>query len=257
MTVEHEAAGVYDAHPGWGRPPSATQRERVERTLELVPEGVRTVLDVGCGDGALSNPLVARGLDVTGVDISAVALRHFRGRGVVGDVARLPFADGRFDLVLCTEVLEHLSAGVYERAVRELERVARRHILVATPNEEYLAAGHVKCAQCGHVYHRNHHCRVFDRAAHAGLFARFQPVETAAVGEREACPLVVWLEQRLLGRYRRRGHRCPVCRGTELVQFRKRGWRRLARKLIRLVGRAAPRRRSARWLATLYAVREG
>ncbi|MFP4056442.1 MAG: hypothetical protein ACLF0G_06200, partial [Candidatus Brocadiia bacterium] len=41
-----------------------------------------------------------------------------------------------------------------------------------------------------------------------------------------------------------------------LVQFRKTAWRRLLRKLIRLVGVAAPRRRSARWLATLYAVRE-
>ena len=70
------AADLCDRNRGWGEAPSWSQRQRVEQTLALVPEGVSSVLDVGCGDGAL-------------------------------------------DLVLCTEVLDHLPVDVYPQATPE------------------------------------------------------------------------------------------------------------------------------------------
>ena len=62
----------------------------------------------------------------------------------MGDVHRLPFRDGAFDYVVCTHVLEHVERP--ERAIRELERVARRGY-VETPsraNEKVLS----------HTFHR-------------------------------------------------------------------------------------------------------
>jgi SAM-dependent methyltransferase len=59
---------------------------------------------------------------------------------VVGDVTRLPFADGSFDVVLATEVIEHtLDAG---RAVSELVRVTAPGGLtvITTPNRLWLWA---------------------------------------------------------------------------------------------------------------------
>ncbi len=256
MSHATNAAEVYNAHPDWGQALPPDQRERVEATLALIPEDVCTVLDVGCGDGALTNPLVERGLEVAGVDISAVALGHFRGRGVVGEVADLPFAADAFDLVLCTEVLEHLPEDVYPAALGELERVARRYLLVTTPNEEYLPARACQCAVCGCVFHRGHHCRTFDQEAHEGLFAGFEALETVPIGRRSCRPLVIRLEQGLLGLYRRGGHRCPLCHSTEAVRRKARGWRKVTKKLIRLVGKLSRKRAAPKWIATLYRARE-
>ena len=75
-------------------------------------EPARSALDLGCGDGALSS--VVRADKLTLADVSAVALE--RARALVPGAeaveldpdAPLPFADGSFDLVVCTETLEHV-----------------------------------------------------------------------------------------------------------------------------------------------------
>ncbi|MBV9467198.1 MAG: methyltransferase domain-containing protein, partial [Solirubrobacterales bacterium] len=45
----------------------------------------------------------------------------------------LPFADDEFDLVAAIEVLEHVSEP--QRTLAEMQRVARRHLLVSVPHE--------------------------------------------------------------------------------------------------------------------------
>jgi SAM-dependent methyltransferase len=73
---------------------------------------VGRVLDVGCGDGRLSAELDAA--ELTGADVSAVALRRARARLPEARLAELepdaplPFGDGEFDLVLIAETLEHV-----------------------------------------------------------------------------------------------------------------------------------------------------
>ncbi len=74
-------------------------------------------LDVGCGEGYYTMPLVRRAGFSVGIDLSGSVLRVFRGlrdfpadrvRLVQSDVERLPFPDGSFDKVLCSHVLEHV-----------------------------------------------------------------------------------------------------------------------------------------------------
>ena len=130
----------YDECPRWGKLVNEAKRERVEGTLRLVPS-VRTVLDLGCGDGMVSSGILAKGMDVTGVDLSRVAIKHFEGKKVVANMADLPFPDRSFDLILCAEVLEHLPGATFEEALEEIERGAARYVVISTPNEEYLPAG--------------------------------------------------------------------------------------------------------------------
>lgn len=88
------------------------------------------ILDLGCGAGFLSNPLAARGWNVTGIDVSessiAVATRRDRTRSVrylVGDARRLSFADESFDVVCAMDFLEHVDDP--QRVIGEAARVLR------------------------------------------------------------------------------------------------------------------------------------
>jgi SAM-dependent methyltransferase len=99
-------------------------------------------LDVGCGDGRKSGLwLVEHAGSYVGVDVSEVAVDAARRLGLDGrridDAAELPFADGSFDVVVCTEVLEHLFAP--QIAVAELRRVLRPGgtLIVTVPNVAY------------------------------------------------------------------------------------------------------------------------
>jgi SAM-dependent methyltransferase len=106
--------------------------------IDLKP-GAR-VLDVGCGSGR--HTAAAYGLPgarVVGVDVAAEDLKaarerlrlhdrlnaHGGGRWhlCAADALLLPFGDGRFDLVICAEVLEHVPADV--RVLAEIGRVLR------------------------------------------------------------------------------------------------------------------------------------
>lgn len=99
-----------------------------------------TVLEVGCGEGKLASELLARvarrptrfvatDVSLERRDSSADAAIDFREASVY----ELPFERDAFDLVLCCEVLEHLEEP--DRALREIDRVARRAVIVSTPRE--------------------------------------------------------------------------------------------------------------------------
>ena len=78
--------------------------------VNSVGSGLR-VLDVGCGDGVISEPIAKLGNTVASVDLPTITkLCHKRKASMVssGDAEQLAFADGIFDLVLASEVVEHL-----------------------------------------------------------------------------------------------------------------------------------------------------
>lgn len=92
-------AARYDATRG-GVPRAGSAARAV---LALVPDRARTLLDVGCGTGLVTERLVRPGLRVFGVDSSPgmtrVAARRLGPGLVLGDCRRLPFADGSLDAV--------------------------------------------------------------------------------------------------------------------------------------------------------------
>ncbi len=127
-----------DHHPHAGYTPAAFRHYIRERALvgALGRLSFATALDVGCAEGYFMHVLGERfGCEMWGVDLSLVALakaRELYGLPVAAaDATRLPFADGAFDLVYSTEVIEHLLDP--DLALAEMRRVARRHVLVTTP----------------------------------------------------------------------------------------------------------------------------
>jgi|SRR3989344_731336 len=113
------------------------------RLLQTIkPIRARKILDVGCGEGfTLVKIKQARiGEIYEGIDNSSAALKL--GKKLYpklninkGDIYNLPYNDASFDLVICTEVLEHLEHP--EKAVKELARVAKKYIVISVPNEPF------------------------------------------------------------------------------------------------------------------------
>ena len=105
------------------------------------------ILDVGCGSGRHVRHASGRnGVTVIGVDINYPELKtlHYELRtdragtnsawGIgVADAASLPFKDESFDLVICSEVLEHIEN--HQNVVSELNRVLKknRDLVVSVP----------------------------------------------------------------------------------------------------------------------------
>jgi len=103
-----------------------------DHVVELAPE---RVLDLGCGRGQLLRMLAARHpADYTGLDAAPeVATSGWTYRS--GDLtARLPFADGSFDLVVAGEVIEHVPHP--DDLLREARRVLAPGgtLVISTPN---------------------------------------------------------------------------------------------------------------------------
>lgn len=105
---------------------------------------IKKVLDAGCGEGFTLDKLRKEkiGLEFVGVDNSAIAINL--GKKLfpsfilkVDDIYNLSFDDSSQDLVLCTEVLEHLKEP--ERAINELIRVSKKYVVLSVPNEPFFS----------------------------------------------------------------------------------------------------------------------
>lgn len=155
--------------------------ERFAGANARIPQDVHSVLDVGCGDGQFLRWL-PDGYQKVGLDFSREALSRVGAPKVQGTVEALPFPDASFDLVTCFEVIEHLSPQAFEPALRELERVSRRYIMVSVPNREVLAESLVWCPYCSCVFHPSWHVRAFDERALARLFVGLRMVECRPCG---------------------------------------------------------------------------
>ncbi|QNA76112.1 class I SAM-dependent methyltransferase [Streptomyces sp. So13.3] len=111
--------------------------------LQLVPDRARTLLDVGCGTGLVTERLARPGLRVLGVDASAGMASVAAGRVgpavVLGDSRRLPFATGSVDAV-CAIWLLHLLPDAAE-VVAECARVLRPGGVFLTTVDKDLAHG--------------------------------------------------------------------------------------------------------------------
>jgi 2-polyprenyl-3-methyl-5-hydroxy-6-metoxy-1,4-benzoquinol methylase len=121
---------------------------RVEDAAASIAPG--SVLDVGCGEGVVTERLAQRlaAAHVLGVDADDEGLRaEWRARSApnldFGSASAydLEFADGSFDLVCGMEVLEHLEHP--HDALAELRRVARRALLLSVPNEPAWRISHL------------------------------------------------------------------------------------------------------------------
>jgi len=205
---------------GW----TPADQNRLETMMQLVPEGIQTLLDIGSGTGVITQAFRDRGLAVVATDYSEMALRRCEGPRVLGDCQHLPFRDLSFDMIVCAEVLEHLDDGRYRRALAEITRVTCVYALIAVPNAEDLNQIMVRCRSCSEYYTLYGHLRTFHESAMPGLLPGFRPVRSVFSGEcTDYGRFLLWIRHHIGHTYAYWEHAiCPKCgqppeRGRSLV----------------------------------------
>lgn len=117
-------------------------RTSKQYTVDCVPTSpALDILDVGCGSGANSVALAAKGHRLHGVDLSETAIERYRSYGFDGrtcDIEEgLAYPDATFDVVFCSEVIEHMTSP--EVLVAEMNRVLKPsgRLVLSTPNSAF------------------------------------------------------------------------------------------------------------------------
>lgn len=127
---------------GAGNGESGEKLTRVFVDLVKKLEGVHSICDLGCGNGHITGRLAALGYQVTGVDASAsaiqIARRAYPGVQFVQALIDRDLNVGQFDLVISSDVIEHLyrPSDLLEATISLLKPGA--HFLLGTPYHGYL-----------------------------------------------------------------------------------------------------------------------
>jgi SAM-dependent methyltransferase len=127
-----------DTYSGENQGYAVNFRNWMHTELQALPAGSR-ILEVGCGDASFTRHLAEYSANVTALDISESQVRRNAAAYpaitfLQHDVSDpLPFENGEFDVIWCSEVLEHLFDPAF--ALREMHRVMARggRLLVTVP----------------------------------------------------------------------------------------------------------------------------
>jgi SAM-dependent methyltransferase len=154
---------------------SIDDKERAEFISANIPKEVKVVLDAGCGNGLVSK-VVSRNFDVTGLELSEIGAKKMVASGLKclqGSIADMPFENKSFDMVLVSEVIEHLDEELFLKALHEITRVTRDYILITVPNNENLRFFRRECPQCKSISVPWSHLRSFSQSKAQSLFNDF------------------------------------------------------------------------------------
>lgn len=133
-------------------------KDKIHKILETIPDNVKTIIDIGCGNGVITNELGKR-YDVTGVDRSVSALRYVDTKKILSSSEKINVPDESFDIVFSSELLEHLRDNVFYRTINEMKRITKNYIFLTVPNDETVEKDLIKCPNCGWIFNKVYHLR--------------------------------------------------------------------------------------------------
>jgi len=106
----------------------------------MLDKSAKSILDVGCREGAAMQSINLRMSQIwrLGIDLDLESLRRCKKSFIYDDLilcdARwLPFSSKCLDCILCVEFIEHLEKKDGIRFLRDIERIARKQMIVTTP----------------------------------------------------------------------------------------------------------------------------
>jgi len=117
----------------------STDKYNLRKIDKLIKKYVQTtkgkkVLDIGCADGSFAKHLKSNGLICYGLDISKKAIANAKRNGIIAKVhdvdKKLPYKNDQFDIILLTEVMEHVfdTNFLVKDAYRILKKKVKRNL---------------------------------------------------------------------------------------------------------------------------------
>ncbi len=159
---------IWDYFQNEGVDVFARSQGRLEFLVRRLRPGMRA-LNVGVGNGALERMAAKKGVDLYSLDPNDRAIESLRKQLGLGEKAQvgycqaMPFPDEYFDVVVMSEVLEHLDEDVFFATLAEVKRVLRPggRFIGTVPAREKLEDAIVVCPHCGTKFHRWGHKKSF------------------------------------------------------------------------------------------------
>lgn len=143
------------------------ERRVHEYILSKIPNGTKNILDVGSGSAWVAQHFIKSGIKVTSLDISQVnvqkAIQKVKGNfhsALVADSFYLPFKNDSFDIIIASEIIEHVLKP--KDFISELYRVlaANGKLIITTPYKEKLR--YYLCIHCNKKTPVHSHIHSFD-----------------------------------------------------------------------------------------------
>ena len=113
---------------------------RVEPICRVIDKSAESILDVGCGQGypmrlirLVMEPKKVVGVDLFNEYIEEAKSAHLHDKYVISDIRKLKFPKKSFDVVLASQVIEHLPKKDARKFIKDLERIAKKQVIIATP----------------------------------------------------------------------------------------------------------------------------
>ncbi len=195
---------------------SKYEQEKIEIIRQIIPADVNSIADIGCGNGIITNQLIDN-WSVIGVDRSWAALQFVKSNKLQAEINNTPFKTNSIDLILCSEVLEHLPEPVLVQSIAELKKIARKYLLITVPNNELLSKNFIKCPECSFIYNASYHLHSFAKKNIFSLFPEYSVIESFECGQpvRQFVPLLLKIKQQYgnsWARYsKKKNSICPKC----------------------------------------------
>lgn len=133
-------------------------KRKIKKIREILPQGIHSIADIGCGDGTITQQIKNNHF-IVGIDRSKTALMKVILPRILSSADQLAIKDNSFDLVLSSELLEHLEDDIFNSTLEEIKRISRKYILLTFPNAETIEKDFVKCPNCGNVFNKSYHLR--------------------------------------------------------------------------------------------------
>lgn len=167
----------YEAPGFWveGALGDKSNQVRIETTVDMIPGDVRSLADIGCGNGIFGNYLMQKRpeISIMSIDRSEMALSYVKTQKKLGSIDNIPLENNSYDCVTCLQVLEHLPVHVYDQSLSELARISNKYVLISVPFNEDLQLYATQCPQCLSVFNADLHLRNYDVKAIDQLFTKY------------------------------------------------------------------------------------
>ncbi len=114
------------------------RKMQAQDNILSVSHECKTYLDVGCGRGEMVAFAADLGMEATGLEMVSYLVAD---NVLYGNALALPYDNKSHDLVTMYDVIEHLLPDDTEQALRELNRVAKRHVFLTANNKPSRSLG--------------------------------------------------------------------------------------------------------------------